>query len=455
MNTGEILSILTLMICLVSTACSKPIGRTVNNVLTPAEMAIPAGRYQDGVDMWGRGQVRLPSPQQEPVLKWKVDLPFDGDTTTAFVDSEGGTWYRSGSNLERADTIVRLNLDGTVDWKHQLARGSGSKWSRARPVIALEDCIVCVYDKLGPQRQDPGGGRVETSLGYLVCLDLNGDIRWRTETIDGVMFESDTFAGRLPDNRLIMRSGLTELTTFSLSDGEKIDSFEIPGFAVVSPAGPIPLADGTYIVYGVDRNFENGIAYISRINSDGSQIWYHSFEQKYLGLLPPSLNEEGVLVIGNMKGLWAYDAESGGQLWRRHQNHPCRPLGVTSTGDFVITRFTGSGNPSRLDLINPDGNQIWSIELTSSLMIGESHVIIYEDDSILIGYKHGITLLNPDGTIRWTVDANDLGYSTQPTLVHWKFNPGPDGSLVAYAVDKTEHGVPGQAWQDSIFGLGP
>jgi len=400
-------------------------------------MAIPSVRYQHGVDMWNRARVPLPSPPAEPVLGWSVDLDIIGDTTTAFVDTEGGVWYRQSESMMNMSKIVRLNPDGSPDFAVDLRKGG--LMSVSKPMVVLEGAVVCINSYIPFNLRDPH------QEAYLTCIDLEGNIRWKSDNYSPGF---STMAWRFPENMIAASGSDDTVLFFSLEDGSLLKTLEIKGWSAFQSVGPIPLDNGAFAVYGTDNSSEEDLPYVGAFDENGEKIWALGYP-KFSFAFPPSLTDDGTILFGNRWGIYCIDSSNGNIVWDYVPYHRHMARGVNFDGNLLYSGRESEDGNLKLKLVNPYGELIWSLELTSEISRGESQLIIYEDNAVLIGYRYGFSLINPDGTIRWTVDIADLGMPPASEFHNWKFNPTPDGGLVAYVVENSDK------WNDKIFSLNP
>lgn len=439
-------------------SCRSPSGPLVSRRLSQNEMAPPPLRYQVGVDMWNRAQVAQPPPQSKPVAKWHHYPRFGGNV---FVDTGNGVWYTQSNTNKRYDRIVRLKPDFSEDWSVILSPPPDATVSEAEPMIVLQDAVVCIelFDTPGAkassvQQKDLDPNEPLTYLeltlinsGYLQCIDLKGRTRWRSEIFrcDGL-----TIAWRLPGNRIgIATKTQTEsslsrnedFAIFSLEDGKLLESKPRLGFDATYPGDmPIMTPDGDYITYS--SAWADKDCYVGRVSPDRTSRWQIDFPGDAIAC-SPCLSDDGILLCGTRSALTAIDINSGKIIWTRNKGRINRALGITFDGNFLCNSYAvvfdemgrSSTTRSMLTLIDPAGTDIWSIDLPSFLGAGESHVIIYQDNSILMGYAAGFSLLNPDGSVRWTVKEKDMGLDGDAELKMWNFNPCPDGGLVVYVFE--------------------
>lgn len=424
-----------LLILSTSTSCSSFMAK---KNLSQSEMSIPGVRYQHGVDMWNRARVPLPSPATEPVFEWSVDLNVKGDTTTAFVDSEGGVWYRQGESIMNMSTIVRLNPDGSIDFTRDLRKGG--MMSVSEPMVVLEGAVVCITSYIPINLSDPH------TEAYLTCIDLDGSIRWESDN-----YRADTgtnMAWRYPENMIVATGADNSVLFFSLEDGSLVETVEIKGWSAHQTVGPIPLENDAFVVYGTDRSSEENLPYVGVYDETGEKIWALGWPE-YTYAMPPSLSEDGTILFGNRWGIYCINSDNGNIVWDDISGHSQKARGVNYDGNLLYSGWESEDSSPLLKLVTPNGELIWSLDMTSGISQGESQIIIYEDNTVLIGYKYGFSLINPDGTIRWTVDSADLGLPRTSEFTQWKFNPTQDGGLVAYVVDRSG------GWHDKIFYLNP
>jgi outer membrane protein assembly factor BamB len=442
---------------------SGPSTRFAVSAVPESDLGIPPLRYQKGVDVYNRAQVPIPSPTAKPKVIWKKALDLDDDILTAFTDSKGGTIYPLGKFPLMADTIVHLLPDGTENWRVKLDPPIDAKAIDLRPVVITDGGVVVMLvsytddDFFISLNDDPDWGwaqnnlphpsqRIKKPRGFLVYIDLDGKVRWSTDTYEMMPFVH--YAWRMSGNRVAMFTLDSKLSIFSLSDGEFLESITIPGLSSNMTAGPIPMDDGSFIFYGQSTSsVTNGPAFVTRMASDGSKVWLQDFAQDG-GFISyaPTLSSSGILGVGLANRFLGLDVVTGNTLWERDKGIMCRVLGSDFDGNFLCG-IAGSRGPMKIELVNPSGKVKWLHSPSSDFLGRESSVIIYKDNNILIGCEQGFSLISYVGTVMWTVTGADLGLSGSHKFDYWKFNPCPDGTLVVYVFDYAEKKP------DYIFGM--
>jgi hypothetical protein len=127
-----------ILLVIFSAGCTMLPKRVVNRTLTPEEAAIPAGRYQDGIDMHHTCQVDYDPPSAELVLESKSQYSLGSHTdvtgtwfTQLFADPNGGMIFTKMEIDENSASNYRvghMQLDGTEDWFLTiLPSGSGNE----------------------------------------------------------------------------------------------------------------------------------------------------------------------------------------------------------------------------------------------------------------------------------------------------------------------------------------
>lgn len=427
-------AILLVFIPLIFCACGSNTGRMVSQSLTAEEMAIPPGRYQNGIDMRQTGQVDLDSPQNEPVFRWVVKTDVAGGFTDVLVDGQGGIWYNDGPPDSMANNIIiRLNPDGSEDLrKGLLSNGSFSNsnfgsgglsltglLNRVKPVIVLNNGVILWVSTMST-----------TSLEvhcFLECMDIDGQVRWSTAQAE-LPQNTEGIVWRAPGDRVMMLVSDATIKFYSLENGEYLDSFDVAGFPIsLESGGPISLDDSDWVFYGYRREeSEESSPFISRIHQDGTSAWYKEypeFEYSY----PIAISENEVICCGNTEGIAGIDSNDGSILWKifSASNHA---LGLNRDGNFIVSGFDSPDSDGHLRLIDENGFVLWSDNV---FIRDPDAMIVYRDNSILVAYNYGISLVEPDGSVRWTVDLADLHYTGDDDFSHWRLNPTPEGNIVA------------------------
>ena len=438
---------------------------TSQQPLARDEMAIPAGRYQNGIDMAHTCRVGMNAPQSKPTLKWKVKPTVTNDYTDIMVDGEGGIWYPDGDPEDTSSyKIVRLKPDGSEDWERDLfpdrdqsQKSAGqsedipdaSEREFIRPVVACNGAVIChAALESWPAIEDRiTNGALPTGKAFLQCLDLKGNTRWRTDQMEFVEYNMVSWRG--DEDRLIAIASQTSLNVYSLADGSYVRTVAVPGWTSMSGNGPIPIPGGDWILHS---EFVNGTAapYLSRIRPDGLVVWTITNFSQYSFSQPVTYSDAGLLLYGNGYGISAFDVGSGKELWYKYDaiNFPC---GVTPDGNFVVVGWTQNGTDERSHAreLDPQGNEVWATEAggAASLILGNSF-IIYQDGCMLFGDAYGLHLLEKNGSVRWTVSPEDLGYPAGRQTEFSSINPAQDGGLVVSVNGKAEDN-----YKLSIFGL--
>ena len=419
--------------------------------LTQAEMAVPAGRYQAGVDMHHNCRVDMDAPLEEPVLSWSV-RPDSNSSRDVMVDSEGGTWYaENGSGEFGMNKIIRLNPDGSVDWEREFIPVNPIEkiveqyiddtftpyWiSYIYPSIAVADAIIIhIHHKYNASINLPDEDNlrwITISFTYLVCLDLDGNTRWRSENVEDYDPLVNQCAWRVDNDRLALIASDNTFNVYSLETGEFLETVEVPGWSANSNTGPIVIADGSWIIHGnvMLDDFMGGYPYIYRINPDGTYQWKAEYQTDTFSM-NITVDEDGNLLYGNRQGIRVIDSSDGTEIWRQWGGlfYAC---GVTPSGDYVAIGEFG-GDDRRLGLLDSEGEGVWSV-MTEWPLLGHDDVIIYRDGCILYGDRSGISLVEPDGEIRWSIEPDELGCPEADRLGHWQLNPTPDGGIVALSM---------------------
>jgi len=406
--------------------------------LTDEEMAVPAGRYQAGVNMYHTCRVDFDSPSARPELVWRSD---PGMIEDVLLDDHDGIWYVDPTEgATENPSLCRLNIDQSVDWRKDLNPDSVlgelsvsiagdiglERRYTATPVIAMDGAVV-VYIRtyLFVRQIDDEGDREPYNLAYLECLDIEGNTRWRSEPISCYV-GSDYRAWRVSGDRIAMVVTETTFNVYSLSSGECLETVEVPGWSVFFNAGPMAMDDGGWIIYGEHplRHTYHTYPYIYRIAADGDEIWKAEYPVDTFGN-SPSLDDDGVIVFGNYWGLRTIDTEDGTELWRWWGGN-YRSCGVTPNGNYAVT--VRAADETAFGLVDTNGDSVWFVQ--TAPVTGEDDTIIYRDGNILIGNNDGLTLFNEEGGVIWRIEPDEYGVVEESRTWSWKLNPCSDGSII-------------------------
>ncbi len=438
-------------------ACAGGVPRA-NSPLTEDELAIPLGPYQMGGDMYNRRQVRMPSPEEKPVLDWRrgsvaLQLVF---LSTVLVDGEGGIWYESSESSlltfqglreldyeELSDTyaeelpysntsVVRLNPDGTKDWEHRFGEAPGEEPVSFSLDSAMNGVVVC-----GLGYFEGGELGFRNHRRFLECIDLMGTTKWRTDPVPGDFTNRTVW--RVTDDRVLMACTDETWNVYSLSDGSHLGSIRTPGHALFGFPGPFPTHDGNLIMFGTRA--DTGRDYVSKMDFNGNTRWYEDFPDE-ISIYPPTLSNEEAVIIGSHGGLLCLNSGTGEYEWTRFEGEIIEPMGVSTDGNilcFSIEKYVG---PRELRMLDPSGNILWTCPMPE-LAQGLQDIHLYEDGSILVGYAAGVSLIDPEGSMLWTVDESDLGLSTDSGFSKMELYPAPDGRIVVHYVTTGDDGDEG------------
>ncbi len=416
--------------------------------LNPEEAAIPAGRYQAGVDMFHTCRMDWDSPTAEPVLGWTV-TPESAASKNILVDGIGGVWYADGDpDAWYLTSIIRLNPDGSEDWSRELVSPPDSelvdstygssqipsvyRYSQVIPSVACDGAVICYVgwedDHWLTDDQDD-----ESGVAYLECIDLDGTTRWKTEPVeyDDLL---EALAWRVSDDWIAIVSSQFTYDVYNIYSGEHVETFDTIGWSILSITGPILLDNGDWITHGDNNTYGyfSGIPYISRVKS-GEIIWQTEYPTyTFAGDL--SVSDEGIIYYGNWSGFRALDIDTGEELWRLWGGTNT-VAGITLNGDAVV--LARSDDDSILGIVDANGNNLWVTNISRSVS-GRDDIVIFRDGGILYGDRNGIGLIIPSVGAGWTIDMNDLGATDEYGSGYWKLNPTPDGGLVAIGDDPYE-----------------
>ena len=144
--------------------------------------------------------------------------------------------------------------------------------------------------------------------------------------------------------------------------------------------------------------------------------------------------DESSIILYSTGWLRSLDLSDGSVLWERGISQGNLD-GITPSGDCLMS-IGGLGDNQSLVLLDQHGSDLWSLDL-ENVRFGMNDTIIFNDGSIIVSYQWGISQLNSDGTIRWTIDLEDAGLTSQSSFNQgvdvWHLAPTSDGGLVAGA----------------------
>ena len=426
--------IILLLSCLATLSCTR--GRMVSRPLTEEEMQIPPGRTESGCDIQHTSQVDLRSPAVEPVFEWKYVGSKFGNL---LVDGENGAWFScKGSGSSSRNSITRLNADGSFDWVHEFYPASpdidvpsDSGWmSYANPAVASYGAVICSFERTRildfssldemPDESEPSDLILDR---YLACIDIDGVMRWRSERLDAPLVS----VSRIDGSRIVTFHSDTSVVLYSISSGELMDVIEFGTNLGTLAFPPVVPVEDDWICF----TDETEGYFVSRYDENLAEVW-----KTYLGgglsIRAVQADDTSILVNSGF-GLKSIGLSDGSLRWDR-EYETAGLCAATHAGGYLVLNGGGFGQERRLSGLSQDGSELWSMNIPM-ISAGLDDVLVYNDGSILVGYKWGISLLNSDGSIRWTIDYDDMGLSGLPSYREgfwiWELCPLEDGGLIA------------------------
>ncbi len=436
-----------------------------NISLSENEIRKPHGVYQIGVNMERSRQIDIKAPRKKPLIKWSKQIDNEMMDIPVLTDIYGGIWYTHGYDGWQ-NVICKLDKDG----KNVLKEILPSRVLLARPVVILNGAVIFIELRVnlhnkeqnnllenmiidwdndqiimikGPNEElaDIEGikstlklkNRSSESLDYHVCLhcfDLEGKEIWKTENVEVDFNVFD--AWRTRDNMVILPVGelyAGHFNMYSLANGELMESLILPGYKRVSPydLGPLYVDYNRWIGYKYEKDQKK--SFLTCYNSDGTVYWQSNIP------LPICLNtfmlvlHYDVIISGTRDFLRAFNVNTGDLIWQKSYSRFFVPTGYNLDNNIVIEACS----ESKIMVINPvSGENIWSKEYTFGLSSG-LHFVIFEGGEMMFGHRLGLTLLDKDGALLWTIDHSDLNISTDESdthLVGWSINPISTDSIV-------------------------
>jgi len=427
--------VILLLSCLAMISCSR--GRMVSRPLTEEEMQIPPGRSESGIDLYHTSAIDLPSFPEEPVLEWTYESNWDA--RNLLLDGEDGMWFATGdpSGCYSSNTVARLDPYGNVDWERALLppgtsadttlseiADKGITWSMVDPLIACSGAVICSCSR--SREKEPDSHVVLDS--YLECVDIDGETRWRTEHIDRWFH----YTSRIDAESLTIVNGANSFGIYSISTGERLHEYEFDRNLPDLTFPQVMSVADSWICFLKDPADNYSVC---RYSSSMNLEWEHSLGES--GRIEAYALDENALLVNTTlpfrrtTRLLKLDLTDGSVLWDRLDK--ALVSGVTPDGGCFLSRGEVRENVN-VALIGPEGSELWSLELNTHSYPGRAPVM-FNDNSILIGYRWGISQLNPDGTIRWTIDLDDMGVADRSMyregFESWELAPTSDGGLVA------------------------
>ena len=400
--------VLTFLFCATACSNSHPID---HRPMSPEEIAVPKGRYQDGVDMNHTCRVDLPVPVAEPTVAWSISLTPLNDYTGILVDGHGGTWYNnspSGGSLSR---IVKLAQDGSTEFSMNIVSNGP-----VIPVLALEEGMIVQV--------------VSRNELYLLCFDTSGAERWKSDSMElGRGLSNLTM--RVSETELAVSYSPTDIQFLDIATGEFTSSIIIPGRSIGAAPMLLPLANGEWILPGggEDTNGDN-YYHLSRLTETGAVIWSHTFPGNTWSM-PVSITPNGYIGRPSRSGFSIFDSDSGTELhslWS-DTNYVC---GVTPDNHFIVSGRDYKFDTDSIRSVSTDGRVTWSVDAWSD---GRNGVVIYSDGSVLAAHSEGVILISSTGQVQWNIDPQKFGFSSGRFGVYPSVNPLPDGGFMLFARD--------------------
>ena len=314
--------------------------------------------------------------------KWKLETRgcIDGSPAIAkdgtiilmtryFSDEPGDTYY-----------ICAINPDGTEKWCIET-----DIFLRFPPVIDKSGVIFYIIENR------------DNNSKVLVAINPDGTEKWRTEIghdiyVSPVIGDDSTIYIIFEDR---------------VEVGEDFDT--VVCLAVLNPDGterwrtvtkgdirslPAIAEDGTiYVGRRIGERYPYTY-YLWALNPDGVIKWQFQTEWRVSG--KPVFGEDGTLYIG-AGHLYALTTD-GNELWNLEVDSSVRdtPIQVSDGSLYVWGK-------DYYYKVSSDGKELWKFRCTGDKF--ESTPSIDADGTIYVGsYNHNLYALNPDGTVKWSVD---------------------------------------------------
>ena len=430
-------------------------ARFVSRDLTDEEMGEPPGKYQHDFNIGRTKLAQFASPKEKPQVEWKIEHDFEQrldrkvrwlSHENLIVDSEGSTWsnYGEGSHMF---FLKKINPNGTIAWDIN----PSPFISYIEPVVVLNGGVVCLLTKYEPENEYGYGPAIQ----YFEYFDRDGQTIWRTENFRIELFSTpyqynnseESRTQRIFGDKFIYDFSGKDSTTYkviSLKDGQILDDRD---YFAWRGTGPLILDDGKYIggTYPEIANRD----YLTCFNIDGTISWKSEVDLSY-SFQSPILSPDGILYcLGNGTDLNALDSNSGELLWSYILHGYGPPFGISANNNVITFEYIRK-NHSTLYISEFDalGKKIKSTnweKIKPSSPGRNAPYVIYEDNSILMGFNKGITLFDLDGNTYWTLTQEELGIPPGLSCRSMLIYPAPEDRLV----------VQGGNWDSYIISFGP
>lgn len=320
------------------------------------------------------------------VLRWSLDLSAEDyfEYGSCVFTSSGDRLYVAGGNTNPQSLWCVDTNSGVTVWRttHDSDSDTGGVW--ASPSIGMSGHIYVAY--LGGMicKYEPNSGDL---VWWSTCQQSAGTYDY----IRNLTLGSGDIVYYVPTTR----GGLTALDPSTGSVMWKTSSF---GNLYCGNVNHPAIDESGFIYYG------DQYGRFIKVNPDGGIVWVTNTSNAMVG--SPSIGNNGIIYVGcDNKKLYAIEPISGSIAWT------CTISGNYAYMGYSHTAVTHSGSVVILDdaeyadCIDSSGNLIWRYDLPSGIKYSQE-ISIGGDGTIYFGTLDGFLALNPDGTLKYSLDGS-------------------------------------------------
>jgi PKD repeat protein len=206
-------------------------------------------------------------------------------------------------------------------------------------------------------------------------------------------------------------------------------------------ASPAIGSDGT-IYFGGGSSSGNSDGTIYALNPDGTLKWSYTDEDTSVSFVCPAIGSDGTIYVPFKDGT-VYALNPDGTIkWNFSTGGNICSSAVLDSDDVLYVGTTAS----KLFAINPDGTEKWNYTAGgvyaflggfyySSTIVGTDGTVYIGTYSSYPDFVDKFYALNPNGTLKWSIDGDGFGFSGSPVM-------GADGTIyICGSSDKTVYAI--------------
>ena len=408
----------------------------------------------------------LEPPFEKPIIHWTKNINLD--SPNILVNEAGAIWYvteatRTLSLSEitgekhipkhykfpsrQSDELICLDARGSLLWKRDIP-----DLHNIRLICCCENAFVIV--------DNHGGIGLAPTIAF-ECINLNGDTIWRTNELESLValdpqpcqINVGSVIGfglnDLDENKNNLGYNLYSLENGSFIKRIKFSNTYIENGSIEKTHSLIGLEDETWITY------INGV--LTKYDIEFELVWSKDIHLMRFGVIQVKNN---ILLLSTVKyGIMALNVDTGVEKWTR--------------GDIIGTNIVGStpnGEVALYGLLKPDESWLENVQNTYQTSTDEekkelelkfhsainkfividsegeiisSHptkgefafmsyknIITYDDGSILFGQGNCISLSDPNGKIKWSIENKEFGNEEELEFAEWWFYATYDRRII-------------------------